>query len=64
MDESFGVEGDEDPLTLSLGGGRLDGGSFPFEHDGNEGGIILRLFRHEGDGVMGENEMRKRHLGH
>ncbi len=56
MNKYFGGEGGDDLLTLTPGGGRLDGSSFPFKLDGDGGGIVLGLLRHEEGQIVEENE--------
>ncbi len=59
MDKAFGGEGDENLLTLSLGGARPYGGSFPSKRDVDRGGIVLGPHEHGGDGVVGKDKMRE-----
>ena len=53
MEDPFGSEGDEDLLTLGLGGKRSHGGILPFERGCNGVDIDLGMLRHEGECVEG-----------
>ena len=53
MEGPFGGEGDEDLLALSRGGMRPHGGSLPFERGCDGVDIVMGLFGHEGEGVVG-----------